>query len=227
VSCTSADACTAVGNGESASTGATVPLAVRWNGTTWTAQNVPPPSTGTYASLSAVSCSGPTACTAVGGYQTPSGSEPFVEIWDGTSWSLQITPGSALLPTSVSCTSPSACVAVLSGAAGLAAEQWDGSAWTIQSLPTPPTSGSGGLDGVSCASASQCTAVGFFNFSMPGIAEVWNGSVWTSQSLPTIPGLPGVDPSAVSCTSANLCTAVGTTGNVQGAPVGPLAIRSS
>ena len=229
VSCTSADACTAVGNGPSLDGLATAPVAERWNGTTWIAQNVPSPTSGrdAYASLTAVSCSGPTACTAVGQYQTTSNSVQFAESWNGTRWSLQTTPASIALPTSVSCTSANACVAVSSGADGPAAERWNGSVWTMQTLPPSPTSQSGGLYGVSCATASQCTAVGFFGPSRPGIIDVWNGTVWTAQSPPTIPGLPGVDPSAVSCTSADACTAVGNTGNAGGAIAGLLVIRST
>lgn len=227
VSCTSADACTAVGHGASPDGFATFPVAERWNGTTWIAQNVPSPASGpdAFALLTAVSCSGPTNCTAVGQYQTASNAQPFAESWNGTHWSLQTMPASTALPTSVSCTSASACIAVSSGVNGPAAEQWNGSSWTMQPLPPSPTSQSGGLSGVSCATASQCTAVGFFGPSLPGIIDVWNGTVWTTQSPPTIPG--GVDPSAVSCTSADACTAVGNTGNAGGALGGLLAIRST
>jgi hypothetical protein len=231
VSCTSADACTAVGDAPSPDGFATDPVAERWNGTTWIAQNVPSPASGrdAYALLTAVSCSGPTACTAVGRYQTTSNLVQFAESWDGIRWSLQTMPASTALPTSVSCTSASACVAVsgVNGVNGPAAERWNGSAWTMQTLPPSPPIQSGGLYGVSCATASQCTAVGFFGPSLPGIIDVWDGTVWTAQSPPTMPGLPGVDLSAVSCTSADACTAVGNTGNAGGAIGGLLAIRST
>ena len=233
VSCTSADACTAVGNAPSSPPNyVTTPLAERWNGTTWTLEDVPSPSSGPHvdASLTAVSCSASMACVALGQYG-PLDLQQFAEGWDGTRWSLQTTPptpGSTAVPTSVSCTSPNACVAVLSGTPGLVVEQWDGSAWTIQTLPPAPNVSSSGGEAVSCTSPSQCTAVGgSATFAPPGSADVWNGAVWAAQSLPTIPGVSGLDLSAVSCTSANVCTAVGDDGDAGGYNIALLAIRSN
>ena len=40
------------------------------------------------------------------------------------------------------------------------AEHWDGSSWTIPRLALPAGAGGGTLSGVSCASATDCTAVG-------------------------------------------------------------------
>ena len=40
------------------------------------------------------------------------------------------------------------------------AEVWDGSTWTVQSTPNPTGATSGSLYGVSCTSATACTAVG-------------------------------------------------------------------
>src|SRR5262249_34026564 len=55
VSCTSATACTAVG-GAGTSDFADQPLAVRWNGTSWTVQTVPNPSGEFEVSFDGVSC---------------------------------------------------------------------------------------------------------------------------------------------------------------------------
>jgi hypothetical protein len=60
VSCTSAAACTAVGE----SSGRT--LAERWNGANWTIQSTPNPAG--LPALSGVSCTSSTSCTAVGKY---------------------------------------------------------------------------------------------------------------------------------------------------------------
>jgi hypothetical protein len=64
----------------------------------------------------------------------------------------------------VSCTSASACTAVgdynnPSAPSGFA-QSWDGTTWTIQPTPIPGDKTGGQLFGVSCTSASACTAVG-------------------------------------------------------------------
>jgi len=66
--------------------------------------------------------------------------------------------------------------------------------WTIQE--TPGLS-SGFLEGVSCTSSTECTAVG------SSVAERWNGTEWSPQT----PSPGALD--AVSCTSSTACTAVG------------------
>ena len=65
VSCTSASACTAVGDYTN-TTGTRVTLAERWNGTSWTIQSTPNPTGAKGSSLSGVSCTSASACTAVG-----------------------------------------------------------------------------------------------------------------------------------------------------------------
>jgi hypothetical protein len=74
VSCTSAAACTATGTYGSRN-GHYEPLIEAWNGTRWTIRATPAPGTIGNNSLSAVSCTSATACTAAGeyynsGYQT-------------------------------------------------------------------------------------------------------------------------------------------------------------
>jgi len=51
-------------------------------------------------------------------------------------------------------------------------------AWTIQPTPSGTT-----LPGVSCTSATACSAVG-----SGGLAELWNGSTWTIQPPPGVAG---------------------------------------
>ena len=62
---------------------------------------------------------------------------------------------------------------------GLLAEQWNGTTWTPQTMPLP----SGYdfvLNGVSCSSATACTAVGSYTSSaqLVGLTERWNGTTW-------------------------------------------------
>jgi hypothetical protein len=113
----------------------------------------------------------------------------------------------------VSCPARRMCVAV--GIANLnnqlmLAEQWNGSRWSVMHLPVPAGVTSGGLTGVSCTSASACTAVGFDSTPSGSgpVAERWNGHSWAIQPTPS-PGGGGVPFAGVSCASATSCTAVG------------------
>jgi hypothetical protein len=67
VSCTGAAACEATGSYTNSS-GVGETLAEAWNGTKWAAQKTPNPSGGTAADLAGVSCTGVSACEAVGSY---------------------------------------------------------------------------------------------------------------------------------------------------------------
>ncbi len=122
--------------------------------------------------LFGASCSGASACTAVGTYVKPSGrGVTLAERWNGKKWSIQPTPnpsGAAVSALSgVSCTTASACIAVGvsttgSGVRVTLAERWNGTTWRIQRTPNPAGARGSFLNGVSCASPSACTAVGVF-----------------------------------------------------------------
>ena len=227
VSCASASACTAVGV-YTDSAGNSVPLAERWDGTSWVIEPTPNPpgahpredSTG----LSGVSCVSAGACTGVGFYNF---SVSLAERWEGTGWTIQPTPspgpfGSTL--SGVSCTAASACTAVgvRDGQYGnegeTLAEQWNGTGWAIQPTPNPPEAQYIQLSGVSCASAGACTAVGgYFNsaeHNLP-LAERWTGKTWVIQPTPSPPRAIFSGLLAVSCPSASACTAVGTHGVIE------------
>ncbi len=202
VSCPSDTTCTAVGSYTN-SAGAQVALAETWDGTAWTIQNTPNPSGASSSTLNGVSCTSPTACTAVGSYTNSAGAQlALAEAWNGTSWTIENTDGGGL--SSVSCPTATACVAV----GGWLSEIWDGSSWTVKTT-LPPSPGSfGGLKGVSCTSPTACIAVG----SNPPVtlAEAWNGTNWTIQNTPNAaPEIGGTWLDAVSCSSATACTAVG------------------
>ena len=87
---------------------------------------------------------------------------------------------------------------VASGRAGAAS-------WQIVGAPI-----GGVLDGVSCTSASACTAVGYQGSGGRGtvLAERWNGVVWAVQ--PVTPPAGGQSKwTRVSCGSARFCVAIG------------------
>ncbi len=131
VACASTTACITVGSRPGGT------LAEGWNGSSWSIQSTPSPNGTT---LSAVSCTSPTACTAVGNYtDTSSNYVTLAERWDGSRLSIQPTPtptgGGQLL--GVSCTSTTACTAVGPNPSGPLAEIWDGNNWSIQNTPSP------------------------------------------------------------------------------------------
>jgi hypothetical protein len=126
--------------------------------------------------LNGVSCSGPSACIAVGLYDTP---EPYpqirtayqtlIESWNGSAWSIvpspNTSPAQINLLRGVSCSSSSACTAFgfyepSNNFDQTLIESWNGSAWSIVTSPNTSPTQSNELSGVSCSSPSACTAVG-------------------------------------------------------------------
>lgn len=228
VSCSGPRWCEAVGYADAGVPGSGRLLIERWDGRDWRVQSpavIPSPQLGV-ASLSSVSCTGRSECTAVGMELLSNGViEPLVERWDGSSWTIQPAadpPGGGSF-AAVSCTATNVCTAVGSwegnpqdlsqlGSQVPLVERWDGANWTIQT--TPPTPGPGsGLDAISCSSNSACTAVGG-ELEISGtaaLAEAWDGNAWVDAPVPA-PDTHKADPAplvAVSCTSAPSCTAVG------------------
>jgi len=199
-----------------------VPHAESWDGTTWTTTSTPNPSGSTFAALAGVACPG-TTCFAAGYYETSTAVHPLIQYFNGTSWSTQ----SLTLPANtndaklldISCTSASACTAVgFFEAAGAPrrtlVETWNGTAWTPQTSANPSGAGLALLDGVECASASLCTAVGQYIDSSSvqhSLAEGWNGTTWSLQSVPDPSGGSAPDLEDVSCVTSPsyACSAVG------------------
>jgi hypothetical protein len=227
VACAAPSACMAVGSSITA-TGASQAVTEQWNGTRWRVQSTPKLSRG--AGLNGVSCTSASACTAVG----RSGAGTLAERWNGTRWTIQSTPnppqGNGFL-SGVSCTSATMCTAVgaanpFGPSATTLAERWNGTKWTVQSVPNPPQGG-GELNGVSCTSASACTAVGNSTNSSGisvTLAARWNGARWSLRAPPSPAGSPFAFLNSVECTSASACSAVGAYVARSGAPH-PLAER--
>ncbi len=115
----------------------------------------------------------------------------------------------------VSCVSSNDCVAVGEHSslhnrrAKPLIESWNGRAWSI--TPSPyPTAVTNILQGVSCSSATACTAVGYDESTTVDepLIESWNGSVWSVSPSPS-PGNIQNELRSVSCVTANFCMAVG------------------
>jgi hypothetical protein len=217
VSCSSAQACAAVGN--TIIGGHNNAFSELWNGKTWALTTTPRPTKTTYSLLGAVSCRATTFCTAVGSYEVnnSSNSRTLAEAWNGKTWAIETTPnpktganGAELL--GVACSSLLACTAVGSydspSNQGLPlAEGWNGKIWTIKATPNPSAAASSSLSAVSCQAANACMAIGSGGNGL--FAESWNGTSWTVKAVPSPQGATFTSLSGVSCGAKDACVAVG------------------
>ena len=234
VSCPARGDCIAVGSFFDKATGTENTLAERWTGGGWVIQ--PTPGLTGQGGLTGVSCLSATDCTAFGNIDV----RTLIEHWDGTNWTVRPGPSpigsSSVGFTGLSCTSPTSCTGVGgyvppgSHSEHPLAEHWDGTAWTIQHVPLPAGASAANLDGgVSCSSATRCTAVGEYGLksqagALPFVAR-WNGTAWTAHTTPMPAGATGGFLNGVSCTSPSGCTAVGGFDNAAGTAVPSFAVR--
>jgi hypothetical protein len=189
-------------------------------------QHAPNPREHGGSKLTAVSCSRPDDCIAVGvrgGYQMGT----LAEHWNGKTWRVQPTPMSHTESSelnAVSCSSPSACTAVGDRLATPLAMRWNGKTWAVQSIPNWPK-GESELFSVSCPAATACTAIGSQAVAEGTrgsaiLAAQWNGRRWKLQPVPAPAGGSG-QMRAVPCASARYCAAVGVNNAVPKAPLNP------
>jgi hypothetical protein len=210
-------------------------LLARDSGSGWTfEQSAPPPENDLQDLFTAITCASPTNCWAVGYYDNNGlTADTFTEHFDGSNWTVVSSPNPISRDSrlyAVSCPSANDCWAVgyyaapgvfsltPSYANQTLVEHNTGSGWAIVSSPNitvPPTesnpSGQANnlLLGVSCTSASNCWAVGWY-YNAQGVAQTlvqhYNGSAWSIVSSPNI------DTNflaAIDCVSASDCWAVG------------------
>lgn len=209
LSCTAGTPCMSVGYDYFNQGPQDAPLAEQWTGGAWTIRPAAVPAGAYSSALSSVSCPTATDCIAVG--STGIGSPPLAEHWNGTSWTLQTTAGLGSL-ASVSCTAANFCMAVGSSGGAMLAETRNGTAWTLLTPVIPSNSDGSYLSGVSCLTATDCTAVGYYTITKgPDVtlAEHWDGTAWTIETTPNPPGAVDSYLSSVSCSAATACDAVG------------------
>ena len=218
VTCTSTSDCWAVGN---YFTSDIQPLIEHWDGTSWTITASPSGN----GPLSSVTCTSPSQCWAVG-YVNGRYRQTLIEQWDGNAWTIVSSPNTSTMQTNylnaVTCTSASECWAVGYYNNGTAdqtlIEEWDGTVWAIVSSPSGSTTQMNHLNGVACASASICWAVGYYvndNGVQQVLIELWDGSSWTIAASPPISTTQNNYFDSVTCASSSDCWAVGLSNNGQ------------
>lgn len=223
VSCT-ATACLAVGLKSFTSSDCCQTFAQRWDGTAWSTVPTPNLTGSRYSRLDAVSCRATLGCVAVGGFATTGVFMTLVERWNGTSFSVVASPNHTDLGegdqlASVSCPSATSCEAAGSwflggdGKPATLIERWNGTQWSIVTSNDPPRSYAE-LHGMSCAAATNCTAVGDYFAPPPNgfngsktLIERWNGTAWSIVASPNA----GADSSlaTLKCVNATTCFAAG------------------
>jgi Bacterial Ig-like domain (group 3) len=193
--------------------------------------------TGQNAGVAALSCTAPGDCDAAGTYTGSNGEQPFVVDEKNGVWgTAQEVPGIAALSgggktaniTTLSCASPGNC-----GAGGSYTDSsgqtqvfvvnetngaW-GSTQEIAGAGSLNTEGSAQVSSISCPSAGNCAAGGYYSVQLSGITQEAafvvdeaNGAWGTAQAAPGVAALSGGGGSeigSVSCSSAGDCAAGG------------------
>jgi hypothetical protein len=232
VSCTGDGSCMAVGVENFNTDRTPAAIAERWDGTRWTVVPVPGPAS-SVSILTGVSCAAASDCTADGGYAPLPGGYPestLTEHWNGTGWRIVPSPDPAHARLSalfaVSCPPGGGCLAtgdfftVSQGNYNShnLAERWNGAQWSLVLAPAPQATSQNQLNGVSCAMAGACMAVGY-DLSAGGLmiplAESWDGHRFSVLTAPSPPG-SAAGLVGVSCPGSRVCVAAGFHGNSQG-----------
>ena len=246
VSCAAPGDCSAVGYYVDSSGSGQGLLLTETSGTWQTGIQAPLPANaisgpnGEDAGLSSVSCAAPGDCSAVGFYTDSSGSQMGLLLTETSgTWATGVEaalpanaesgsdqPGAWL--SSVSCAAPGDCSAVGSyineaqdsySSQGLLLTETSGTWQTGIQAPLPAnaeTTPGVELSSVSCASAGDCSAVGYYvdsSASEPGLLLTETSGTWQTGIQAPLPAnadtTQGVDLSSVSCASAGDCSAVG------------------
>jgi hypothetical protein len=203
VTCVSASQCWAVG--DYFPSGHAQTLIEQWDGTSWAIVSSPNTNAAQDNTLYSVTCSSAASCWAVGSYD-PGGdsSLSLIEYWNGAAacpmcpfWAIVSSPN--IGPTylnDVTCTSDGNCWAVgyyfdneTTFRYYSLIEQWNGSSWAIVTSSNRPSPNNNYLYGVTCASASECWAVGYSGYYQNGVIYA---QTLTEKYAPTIPPLTSI-----------------------------------
>jgi hypothetical protein len=168
-----------------------------WDGTEWSTAYAPTPDTALMHVFYSVQCTTVTDCVAAGQEAAPDGSTvPALERWDGTSftWLSPPSPGGMIFASlgALSCVSRDHCVALGLGYTAHDApitsflDVWNGRTWKLTEWRGPKGARNAELSAVSCASATDCVAVGSDgpDTAQHAAALTWDGATWTAAAVP-------------------------------------------
>jgi hypothetical protein len=220
VSCPTTTFCVAVGHAKNASD-IDQTLIQTYDGSNWSI--VPSPNTSTLLDndLAEVSCTSTTSCIAVGTAMSPTHfAQTLVEKFDGVNWSIMSSPNTS--PTQpqflngLTCQSATLCVAVgayeiVPGLTQTLVLTYNGTDWAITPSPNSSDTEVNILGTVSCASATNCVAVGTFFGATAGrtLIETYDGTSWVITPSPNTSDTEANTLNGVSCVSPTACEAVG------------------
>jgi hypothetical protein len=202
---------------------------LHYNGKKWSQVKAPNPgghAKTAFNQLDGVGCAAVSDCLAVGSIETSAYKNQALR-WNGTKWAQVRTPqpggsaGSVL--TGDTCATATFCFAVGDFGQGNAqlnqTLRWNGNKWASVPAPNPAGNGFGDnnqLNGVSCASKTNCWAVGYSTANVaPTLNEAlrWNGKQWAAKSTPqpggTSTGTDLNELNGVTCLTRSDCWAVG------------------
>jgi hypothetical protein len=217
VACASANDCWAVGYGSNIITNRTDPLIEHWDGTLWSIAPSPNPDANQFHYPQRVACASTSDCWAAGYSYDGSVYNTLFLHWDGTSWS--VAPGPTISSSNrvlgVTCASGSDCWTAGFSQEGFydltLTERWNGTSWSVVASPNVTANGANILLDVTCASASDCWAVGFSQEAInQTLVQHWDGIVWRVFPSPNTSPLSLENALlGVTCASASDCWAVG------------------
>jgi hypothetical protein len=226
----------------------------------WSGANVPdaslpnasssqPPNPPPMPYLTGVACTAVSSCVSVDAYDDSSGNEQgLIDVEAGGTWTpieaplagLQLASSPGVEVADVACPALDACVGIGSYVSintyeqGLIETQ-SPSGWSASAMPMPANAAiasSPNFYDISCASAGNCAAVGYYTDSagnQQGLLETDSGGVWQPAIELNLANLqsaanPEASVSDVSCTAPGSCTAVGSYQDASGTNQ-PLAVQ--
>jgi hypothetical protein len=175
------------------------PLAVHWNGSSWTIVPTPTQTGGSKSTLNGVVDLSASNAWAVGRSRSATA---LAEHWNGSAWSVvpvptpagaassQLAAISALSPTNIWAVGSVVNIVNTAVQNRTLVEHWNGAAWSI--VPARNATTSNLLTGVAAVAANNVWAVGYTittdgtNQPDRTLIEHWNGTSWSIVASPTV-----------------------------------------
>jgi hypothetical protein len=166
-------------------------------------------------SLRGVACVTATDCWAVGSYYNFVTSQTLIEHFDGTGWSIVMSPNAGIgefnLLMGVACAQTGTCVAVgvhvdMAHTSHTLILENHGTGWVLVTSPDGSTAGST-LNSVTCTTSTNCWAVGASGSQT--LIERNAGSGWNTVTSPNAVAGQNQTLSGITCSNDTDCWAVG------------------